>query len=220
MPARLPAVLGVRADGYVPTRRRHEGVASSCNSSWGDCVNRRVALALAFAFACAPLGAAQLPSRPPRPIPIVVVETSKGTFAFETYPNEAPKTVAHIVGLVQKGFYDGQRVHRALPGFIVQFGDPQTRDPSLRDRWGRGAAASSGTSIGVAEITKKRLNQAGAVGIAHMGNPAKGDSQIYITLATRRDLDGQYAVFGRVIEGGDVPASLQVGDEIRRVYIR
>jgi cyclophilin family peptidyl-prolyl cis-trans isomerase len=183
-------------------------------------VNRRVALALAFAFACAPLAAAQLPSRPPRPIPIVVVETSKGTFAFETYPNEAPKTVAHIVGLVQKGFYDGQRVHRALPGFIVQFGDPQTRDPSLRDRWGRGAAASSGTSIGVAEITKKRLNQAGAVGIAHMGNPAKGDSQIYITLATRRDLDGQYAVFGRVIEGGDVPASLQVGDEIRRVYIR
>jgi cyclophilin family peptidyl-prolyl cis-trans isomerase len=183
-------------------------------------VNHRAALALAFAFVCAPLDAAQLPSRPPRPIPIVVVETSKGTFAFETYPNEAPKTVAHIVGLVQKGFYNGQRVHRAIPGFIVQFGDPQTRDPSLRERWGRGAAASSGTPIGVAEITRKRLNQAGAVGIAHMGNPAKGDSQIYITLAARRDLDGQYAVFGRVIEGDDVPASLQVGDEITRVYIR
>ncbi len=151
---------------------------------------------------------------------MIVVETSKGTFAFETFPNEAPKTVAHIVGLVQKGFYNGQRVHRAMPGFIVQFGDPQTRDLSLRDRWGRGAAASSGTPIGVAEITKKRLNQAGAVGVAHMGNPAKGDSQIYITLAARRDLDGQYAVFGRVIEGDDVPASLQVGDEIRRVYVR
>jgi cyclophilin family peptidyl-prolyl cis-trans isomerase len=148
---------------------------------------------------------------------VIVVETSRGTFAFETYPNEAPKTVAHIVGLVQRGFYNGQRVHRAMPGFIVQFGDPQTRDLSLRDRWGRGAAASSGTPIGMAEITKKRLNQAGAVGIAHMGNPAKGDSQIYITLAARRDLDGRYAVFGRVIEGGDVPASLQVGDEIRRV---
>jgi cyclophilin family peptidyl-prolyl cis-trans isomerase len=53
-----------------------------------------------------------------------------------------------------------------------------------------------------------------------MGNPAKGDSQIYITLARRPDLDGQYAVFGRVIEGADVPARLQVGDEIRRVYVR
>jgi cyclophilin family peptidyl-prolyl cis-trans isomerase len=53
-----------------------------------------------------------------------------------------------------------------------------------------------------------------------MGNPAKGDSQIYIALAARRDLDGQYAVFGRVIEGDDVPASLQVGDEITRAYIR
>jgi cyclophilin family peptidyl-prolyl cis-trans isomerase len=170
-------------------------------------VNRRAALAAAFALACAPLGAAQIPPRPPKPIPIIVVDTSKGTFAFETYPNEAPKTVAHIVALAQKGFYDGQRVHRALPGFLVQFGDPQTREVSLRDRWGRGAAASSGTPIG-------------AVGIAHMGNPAKGDSQIYITLAPRPDLDGQYAVFGRVVEGGDVPARLQVGDEIQRVYVR
>jgi peptidyl-prolyl cis-trans isomerase B (cyclophilin B) len=183
-------------------------------------VNLRVVLTLGLALVCIPLDAAQLPPRPPKPIPIVVVETSKGTFALETYPNEAPKTVAHIVGLVQKHFYDGQRVHRALPGFIVQFGDPQTRDLSLRDRWGRGPAASSGSPIGVAEITKKRLNQAGAVGIAHMGNPAKGDSQIYITLAPRPDLDGQYVVFGHVIEGTEVPSLLQVGDEIRRVYIR
>lgn len=183
-------------------------------------MNRRAALAAAVVLACAPVGAAQLVPRPPKPIPVIVVETAKGTFAFETYPNEAPKTVAHIVALANKGFYDGQRVHRALPGFLVQFGDPQTRETSLRDRWGRGAAASSGTPIGVAEISKKRLHQAGAVGIAHMGNPAKGDSQIYITLAPRHDLDGQYAVFGHVVEGGDVPARLQVGDEIRRVYVR
>ena len=175
---------------------------------------------LVIVLAAASINAAQLPPRPPKPIPVIVVETSKGTLAFETFPNEAPKTVAHIVALVRKGFYDGQRVHRALAGFIVQFGDPQTRDLALRDYWGRGDAASSGTPIGVAEITNKRLHQAGAVGIAHMGNPAKGDSQIYITLAPRPDLDGQYAVFGRVIEGRDVPARLEVGDEIRRVYVR
>ncbi len=179
----------------------------------------RASLIVMLAVVCAPLQALQAPVRT-RPIPVIVVDTSKGTFAFETFPNEAPKTVAHIVALAQRGFYDGQRVHRALPGFLVQFGDPQTRDVSQRDRWGRGAAASSGTPIGVGEITKKRLHQEGAVGIAHMGNPAKGDSQIYITLAPRPDLDSKYAVFGHVIEGTDVPAKLQVGDEISRVYVR
>ena len=183
-------------------------------------MRRHTLLLLVLVLAAATLHAAQLPNRPPKPIPVIVVETSKGTFAFETFPNEAPKTVAHIVALVGKGFYDGQRVHRALAGFLVQFGDPQSRDLALRDHWGRGDAASSGSPIGVAEITKKRTHQAGAVGVAHMGNPAKGDSQIYITLAPRPDLDGQYAVFGRVIEGADVPATLQVGDEIRRVYVR
>jgi cyclophilin family peptidyl-prolyl cis-trans isomerase len=175
---------------------------------------------MVLALAGAALNAAQLPLRPPKPIPVIVVETSKGTFAFETFPNEAPRTVAHIVALVRKSFYDGQRVHRALAGFIVQFGDPQTRDLALRDHWGRGDVASSGSPIGMAEISKRRLHLAGAVGIAHMGNPAKGDSQIYVTLAPRPDLDGQYCVFGRVIEGADVPARLQVDDEIIRVYVR
>ncbi len=155
-----------------------------------------------------------------RSAPRIVVETTIGTFAFETFPADAPKTVAHITALVRKGFYDGQRVHRAIPEFIVQFGDPQTRDTSKRNLWGRGPAASSGTPVGVAEISKRRLHEAGAVGLAHMGDPSKADSQIYVTLASRRDLDGQYAVFGRVVEGVDVPGRLRAGDEIRRVYLR
>lgn len=152
--------------------------------------------------------------------PLIVVETTRGTFAFETFPAEAPKTVAHVVALVRRGFYDGQRVHRALAGFVVQFGDPQTRDLPRQELWGRGDAASSGTPIGVPEMTKKRSHQAGAVGVAHMGDPAKADSQIYITLAPRPDLDGQYTVFGHVVEGEDVPARLRVGDEIRRAFVR
>lgn len=155
-----------------------------------------------------------------RAAPVIVVETTIGSFAFETFPNEAPRTVAHIVALARKGFYDGQRIHRAIPGFIVQFGDPQTRDASKREIWGRGPAASSGKPIGVPEISKRRLHQTGAVGVAHMGDPAKADSQIYVTLAPRRDLDGQYAVFGRILEGLDVPGRLRVGDEVRRVYVR
>jgi cyclophilin family peptidyl-prolyl cis-trans isomerase len=152
--------------------------------------------------------------------PVIVVETSKGTFAFETYPGEAPKTVKHIVELVKRGFYDGQRVHRANPGFVIQWGDPQSRDNSKEAVWGRGPAASSGTPIGVAEISKKRLHIKGAVAMSHPGNPAQADSQLYVMLGTREELNGRYAVFGRVIAGVDVPDRIQKGDVIQRMYIR
>ena len=152
--------------------------------------------------------------------PVIVVETSRGTFSFETFSNDAPQTVAHVVALVKSGFYDGQRVHRAVPGFVVQFGDPQTRDPSTRQLWGRGAAAASGKPIGTAEITRRRIHAKGAVAMAHIGDPAKADSQLYVTLANRPDLDGQYAVFGQVTDGEEVVESLQVGDVIARVSVK
>ena len=152
--------------------------------------------------------------------PVIVVETSKGTFLFETYPNEAPKTVAHIVELVKRGFYDGQRFHRAAPGFVIQWGDPQSRDLSKEAVWGRGRGAASGTPIGAAEISKKRTHTRGAVAVSHPGNPALADSQIYVTLADRQDLNGRYTVFGRVISGADVPERLQKADVIRRMYVR
>jgi cyclophilin family peptidyl-prolyl cis-trans isomerase len=154
------------------------------------------------------------------PGPVIVVETSKGTFAFETYPGDAPKTVEHILALMKRGFYDGQRIHRALPGFVVQWGDPQSRDMNKQADWGRGAAASSGTPIGVSEITKKRQHTKGAVGVSHIGLPTQADSQIYITLADRPDLNGKYTVFGHLIEGDDVVSALQVGDVIRKAYVR
>jgi cyclophilin family peptidyl-prolyl cis-trans isomerase len=152
--------------------------------------------------------------------PIVVVETSKGTFAFETYPVEAPKTVAHIVDLVRRGFYDGQRIHRAVPGFLVQWGDPRSGDPGREAEWGRGSAASSGEPIAVAEINKKRTHTAGAVGLSHPGLPSRADSQIYVTLADRPDLNGKYAVFGHVVEGAEVLPRLERGDVIVRMTIR
>jgi peptidyl-prolyl cis-trans isomerase B (cyclophilin B) len=152
--------------------------------------------------------------------PVIVVETAKGTFELETYPDDAPKTVAHIVGLVKQGFYDGQRIHRAQPGFVVQWGDPQSRDPGKERDWGRGQAASSGHPIGVAEMTKRRVHTKGAVAVAHPGSAAKADSQIYVTLADRPDLNGKYTVFGHVISGQDVPDRLQWGDVIRKMSVR
>ena len=152
--------------------------------------------------------------------PVIVVETTKGTFEFETFPVEAPKTVAHIVELVKRGFYDGQRIHRALPGFLVQWGDPRSRDASREADWGRGPDASSGNPIGASELRRKRLHARGAVGVAHQGNPALADSQIYVTLADRPDLNSRYTVFGKVIAGGDVPSRLERGDLIVRMYLR
>ena len=152
--------------------------------------------------------------------PVIVVETAKGSFEFETYPNDAPKTVAHVVELVKRGFYDGQRVHRALPGFVVQWGDPRSRDLSREADWGRGAEASSGNPIGVSELRRKRLNTRGAVAMAHQGHPALADSQIYVTLANRPDLNNRYTVFGHIIAGDEVPARLERGDQIRRMFVK
>jgi cyclophilin family peptidyl-prolyl cis-trans isomerase len=152
--------------------------------------------------------------------PVIVVETTKGTFAFETYPADAPRTVAHVVEIVKSGFYDGQRVHRALPGFLVQWGDPRSRDLSREAEWGRGPDASSGHPIGAAEIRRKRLHTRGAVAMSHQGNPALADSQMYVTLANRPDLNNRYTVFGHVIEGDDVPARLERGDLILKMSVK
>ena len=152
--------------------------------------------------------------------PVIVVDTSKGTFAFETYPVDAPKTVAHVVDLVKRGFYDGQRVHRALPGFLVQWGDPRSRDASREAEWGRGVEAASGNAIGASEITRKRTHTRGAVAMAHQGNPAKADSQLFVTLADRPELNGKYTVFGHVIAGDDVLLRLERSDVVVRMYVR
>jgi cyclophilin family peptidyl-prolyl cis-trans isomerase len=149
--------------------------------------------------------------------PVIVVETVKGTFEFETYPNEAPKTVARIVELVNKRFYNGQRVHRVVPNFVMQLGDPATRDMTKQADWGRGG---SGTPVGVAEITKNRTHVKGAVAMAHAGDATKADSQWYVTLSPQANLDGKYTVFGKVISGMDVVAKLQVTDRIIRVTVR
>ncbi len=103
---------------------------------------------------------------------------------------------------------------------MVQWGDPRSRDLSQEADWGRGDAASSGTPIGVPEMSKKRTHTKGAVAMAHPGDPSKADSQIYVTLADRPDLDGRYTVFGHVIAGAEVPSRLQRGDLITRMYVR
>jgi len=164
-----------------------------------------------------PAAAAKPGQTSPGAGPVIVVETEKGTFEFETYPNEAPKTVAHIIGLVNKRFYNGQRVHRVVPGFVIQMGDPATRDMTKQAAWGSGG---SGTPIGAAEISKTRTHVRGAVAMAHAGDAAKADSQFYVTLADVHRLDADYTVFGKVISGMDVVMKIAQPDRIVRVTVR
>ena len=136
--------------------------------------------------------AASAPAVPtPGSGPVIVVETVKGTFEFETYPNDAPKTVAHVVNLAKRGFYNGMRFHRVVPGFIVQVGDPQSRDMSKREWWGRGDFAAAARPSALPKSRKKHLHVRGAVAMAHPGNPAEADAQFYITLTAQPKLDGK-----------------------------
>jgi cyclophilin family peptidyl-prolyl cis-trans isomerase len=149
--------------------------------------------------------------------PVIVLETVKGTIEFETYPEEAPKTVARVLELVKKNFYNGLRFHRAEPNFVIQVGDPVSRDMSRRDSWGR---QGSGKPIGVAEITKKRRNVLGAVSMAHGGTPTAADSQFYILRRNAPELDGKYTVFGKVLKGMDVVGKIQRGDILKRAFLK
>jgi cyclophilin family peptidyl-prolyl cis-trans isomerase len=153
------------------------------------------------------------PAAPKAPAPIIVLETVKGTIEFETLPDDAPKTVAHIVELVKKNFYNGMRFHRAEENFLVQIGDPQSRDMSREAWWGRGPG--SGKPIGVSEIGKRK-HVAGSVGMAHSGDPKDADSQFYIVMQPRPGLDGKFTIFGRVTSGMDVVKKLKRADILKR----
>ena len=169
-----------------------------------------VVSAHASAFAQAKLSPGAGPS-------IVVVETEKGTFEFETYPNEAPKTVDHILALIKRNFYNGLRFHRAEFS-LVQVGDPATRNMTMREWWGR---AGSGKPIGAAEPTKKRRNVRGAVAMAYPGTDAKAaDSQFFILTKPHPDFDGKYTVFAQVIKGMEVVDKIQVADILKRAFVK
>ena len=149
--------------------------------------------------------------------PVLVFETEKGTFEIETYPSQAPKTVEHIVGLVRKRFYNGLRVHRVVKNFVVQLGDPQTRDMTKKASWGTGG---SGKPIGSAEFSKVLKHGVGVVSMAHAGDPTRADSQFFIVIGPASHLDGKHQIWGKVSSGMDVVNKLAVPDRIIRATVK
>lgn len=175
----------------------------------------KTSLIIVALLSLATIPSAQQPS--PGAGPTIVLETAKGVIEIETFAEDAPKTVARIVELVKRNFYNGLRFHRVVPNGLVQIGDPTSRDMSKESLWGR---AGSGKSIGVAEMSKRRRHVRGAVSMAHIGDPKTADSQFFIVLSTQPKWDGQYTVFGRVTKGMDVVARLQKADVLRKASVR
>jgi cyclophilin family peptidyl-prolyl cis-trans isomerase len=171
-------------------------------------------LPLLLAIVVAPLARAQ--TKPPAD-PIFVLETVKGVVELRLFQADAPKSVAHILQLVRRSFYRGQRFIRAEPT-LVQFGDIQSRDMTRREWWGRGSG--SGTAINAFELVKKYTHRRGMVGLAHSGNPMAADSQLYIMKQPSPSLDGKHAIIGQVAAGIGVVDKLAVADLIKNAYVK
>ena len=148
--------------------------------------------------------------------PVIVLETVKGTIEIETFPEDAPKTVARILELVKKNFYNGLRFHRA-EARLLQVGDPASRDMSREAVWGQ---RGSGTRIGAAEISKRRKHGPGTVAMAHAGDPMFADSQFYITKVATPEFDGKYTIFGRVVKGLDVVRKIEKTDMLKKASVK
>jgi cyclophilin family peptidyl-prolyl cis-trans isomerase len=156
------------------------------------------------------------PAAAAAPNPVIVFDTLKGTIEIELFQSETPKSVEHILALMKRSFYRGERFHRVTAS-LVQFGDPQSRDMSRQAYWGNN---NSGNPIGVFEWSKKRSHVRGAVGLAHSGNPIGADSQIYIMKTPSPGLDGKHAIIGRVITGMAVVDKLVVTDLIKDARVK
>jgi cyclophilin family peptidyl-prolyl cis-trans isomerase len=129
----------------------------------------------------------------------IIITTNFGDIKVEFYPEHAPKTVENFRELTNRGFYDGLIFHRIVPNFVIQGGDPNTRDVNNRARWGTGGP---GWNI-KAEFNKNKHSR-GTLSMARSQDPDSAGSQFFIVLKDSNFLDGQYTVFGRVISGMDV----------------
>jgi len=129
------------------------------------------------------------------------INTTMGSMEVELFPAAAPKTVANFVNLSESGFYDNLVWHRIVAGFVIQTGDPLTRNAGgNRSLWGTG-----GSSKTVPLETNPLLhNYVCYLGMARSSDPNSGTSQFYINLKNNTSLDGSYTVFGRVISGMNV----------------
>jgi peptidyl-prolyl cis-trans isomerase B (cyclophilin B) len=146
------------------------------------------------------------------------IETNKGTMRAELFETEAPGTVANFEKLANSGYYDGIKFHRVIPDFVVQGGDPFSRDLPAGDR--RIGTGGPGYKIPDELKGNPHTHEAGALSMAHAG-PNTGGSQFFIVLSEQnaRHLNGVHTVFGKVTEGLDVMKQIKQNDTMTTVRV-
>ena len=137
--------------------------------------------------------------------PHVFIETAKGTIEFELAVLDAPQTASNFMALARRGFFNGLQIHRVVPNFVVQDGDPR-------------GDGEGGPGYSIRDELNERPYLRGTVGMALSG-PDTGGSQFFITHSPQPRLDAKYTVFGQVVNGMDVVDRLQQGDTIQRVRV-
>lgn len=147
--------------------------------------------------------------------PTVVMETTKGTIKVEIFKNDAPITSNNFLDLVDRGFYNGVVFHRYEPGFCIQGGDPTgTGTSGFID-----PATKRERTIPLEVSPKLKHSEAGVIAMARTNDPNSASSQFYFTLGPASFLDGQYAVFGKVVDGLNVVKELRKGDKMTKVSV-
>ncbi len=130
---------------------------------------------------------------------LAVLETTAGDMVIEFWPDVAPNTVENFKKLARQGFYDGTAFHRIVKGFMIQGGDPLTKDPQQEHRWGTG---DPGYKI-KAEFNN-RSHVRGVISMARSQHPDSAGSQFFICLDDATFLDGKYTAFGQLTKGDEV----------------
>jgi peptidyl-prolyl cis-trans isomerase B (cyclophilin B) len=163
---------------------------------------------------------------------VAVIETARGNIKLELYPQDAPKTVANFIDLINKGFYNGLTFHRVLADFVIQGGDPKgdgTGGPgySFEDEinpWSLGLSAETIQILQTQgynyrhDLTSHKMTT-GALAMANSGPNTNGSQFFIVTTQDQPHLDGKHTVFGKVIEGMGVVLKIQQGDIIKKVYL-
>ena len=130
---------------------------------------------------------------------VAILTTSAGEMILEFWPDVAPGHVKNFTDLANKGFYDGTCFHRVIKGFMIQGGDPLTKDASKEDHWGTG-----GPGYQIKAEFNDKPHTRGVLSMARSQNPDSAGSQFFICLGDPRFLDRQYTAFGKLIRGDDV----------------
>jgi peptidylprolyl isomerase/peptidyl-prolyl cis-trans isomerase A (cyclophilin A) len=130
---------------------------------------------------------------------IAIFKTNQGSFSLSLETEKAPKTVENFTKLAQAGFYNGQRFHRVIEGFMIQGGDPLSKDVANKAMWGTGDPGYKFAD----EFGPGLSNVTGTISMANAG-PNTNGSQFFINTNDNVFLDGKHAVFGKVVEGMDI----------------